>query len=509
MKELKGIDAMEFKVGDHVNYVDSDRVTCVSAIKKLYRNTAEIANGIVKPLEELTLCLPEKWAIKTDRQEFYDWFNGVATTTGDEFIGPGGFVLFPARTDSDGEKFHCGWTAPSEEYITIRFEYWCRVHRPDLLSCSEIPTNSIPEKWCVRRTPKNAEVLNAWYKSKRPDKWLTSFDLYISNDLDFYHNPIVDYPEITYEQWQTIPEVVEWLKSSRFSEEETKRLDNLYSMYDVVSPHGLLLINQQRHFVVTNSEEKKLFSVSVQPKPVEEREIIGYELSDQSDSRKWEGLWTTYKFEIDGIKKYAYENKGNLHWHEKIGSVVFEKMITAGIFKPVYKEAPIFKGGDWVVYENVITKTFQILRVTELGLEGDIGMYAKRFCRFATPEEIEKATFRPVWERFPTWESLDIKEGWYTNTDFVSENTFNKDKDDFSTQKQAESALAFAQLSQIEKAWNERMKGFWTVKYDHGVGRLVVIEAEKFKAQITFHSEELAMKSLELHADLWRKFWMV
>lgn len=487
MKELKLIDAMEFKVGDHVKC--SQQPICVIIGFNSSNWPIVILHGEEAALNPkfTSLCLPEKWAIKTDRQEFWDYYKDYCDTKSSEY-----YHHFPAfgNLESEFGKYHADIYV-YRGYTEITFEYWCRVHRPDLLSCSEIPDNSIPEKWCVRRTPKNAEVLNAWYKSKRPDKWLTSFDLYISNDLDFYHNPIVDYPEITYEQWKTIPEVVEWLKSSRFSEEETKRLDNLYSMYDVVSPHGLLLINQQRHFVVTNSEEKKLFSVSVQPKPVEEREIEGYKAPfDMFGSQCKKGQ--LYVPCNDDPKYYYPKNFPS-------GSALFLLPIELlACWEPVYKEAPKFKGGDWVVYENVITKTFQILRVTELGLEGDIGMYAKRFCRFATPEEIEKATFKPVWERFPTLESLGDIEGSFLVGSFASI-------------KHAESALAFSQLSQIEKAWNEGKEGTFTVKYNPEKDCLDVIEAIYYKAHINFATEKLANKSIELPAiaDLWRKFWMV
>ncbi len=176
----------------------------------------------------LTLCLPEKWAIKTDRQEFYDWFKGISNT----LYSPDTSThwVFPrAKIESTTTEFDCTRIVlPGYELIT--FEYWCRVHRPDLLEdaakvdeltskiADELNASELPEKWCVRRTPENAEVLNAW-GSQKGGSLLTCIDYWVcfngSSNIVISKPP---YPEITYEQWQTVPEVAEWLIEKAFSD---------------------------------------------------------------------------------------------------------------------------------------------------------------------------------------------------------------------------------------------------------------------------------------------------
>lgn len=84
---------------------------------------------------------------------------------------------------------------------------------------------SIPSNWCVRRTPENAEVLNAWYKHNMSKSGFNgSFNdsfadcnevcvLYKSgSNWDLLEH--AGYPEITFDQWQSIPENAEWLKEN-------------------------------------------------------------------------------------------------------------------------------------------------------------------------------------------------------------------------------------------------------------------------------------------------------
>lgn len=85
----------------------------------------------------------------------------------------------------------------------------------------------------------------------------------------------------------------------------------------------------------------------------------------------------------------------------------------------------------------------------------------------------------------------------------------------FATEKQARSALAFAQLSQLAKVmngdweheWDGKEKG-WTVEY-HTIGNLCVEVYWWKKQHISFKTQELAEFSLEHHRQLWEDYWMI
>jgi hypothetical protein len=330
----------------------------------------------LKGVDEKTL--PKKWAIKTDRQEFWDWFNRYKKHKGlpDYTADCGTGINFDCYCHYPIFDVGCHTSSKAEDgYELITFEYWCRVKRPDLLEGQktveefaskladelngsdmqnygkEFFESEIPAKWCVRRTPENAEVLNAWYKSKRPNKWLTSCDLYISNDLDFYHNPTVDYPEITFDQWQTIPEVAEW-------------------------------INKDGYFVWREWQNKQAKS-----KKVEEREIIGYKAPfDIFDGMFKKGtLYITEKW------------RSNYHPHNNTVDLYRIPKEWVETWAPVYREVekPAFKVGDWVKLANG--------NIGPITTEGDHSFWIKTgdSCStqvskdsemiFATPEEIEAA----------------------------------------------------------------------------------------------------------------------
>lgn len=120
-----------------------------------------------------------------------------------------------------------------------------------------------------------------------------------------------------------------------------------------------------------------------------------------------------------------------------------------------------------------------------------------------------------------TWESLDQISGYWITEDASlqwADRVFPSHKCSqmiYSNDKQAKSALAFAQLSQLakvinngwESSWDGEMEG-WTVEY-HTTKKLCVDVYWWKKHHIVFKTEELANWSLEHHRQLWEDYWMV
>ena len=123
-----------------------------------------------------------------------------------------------------------------------------------------------------------------------------------------------------------------------------------------------------------------------------------------------------------------------------------------------------------------------------------------------------------------SWEELKDIEGWFIgiNGRVYEEDSKYKERNVFSTEKQAKSALAFAQLSQLVKALNGDWEYEWTGKnlYDngkHNPNKLwTVIRATNnlevnFKTthfcHLVFKTKELAEFSLLNHKELWEQYY--
>lgn len=84
----------------------------------------------------------------------------------------------------------------------------------------------------------------------------------------------------------------------------------------------------------------------------------------------------------------------------------------------------------------------------------------------------------------------------------------------FATKAQAQSSLAFAQLSQLAKVMNAGWEPDWEndieVKYiiEYFKG-LVVVDYTSIKSHICFKTKELAEFSLKHHEVLWKQYWMI
>lgn len=88
----------------------------------------------------------------------------------------------------------------------------------------------------------------------------------------------------------------------------------------------------------------------------------------------------------------------------------------------------------------------------------------------------------------------------------------------YSNDKQAKSALAFAQLSQLAKAMNGDWESDWkntdedkyTIQSRCDSSFLLRIECRNVTmSHITFKTEELAEFSLKHHRELWEDYWMI
>ena len=118
------------------------------------------------------------------------------------------------------------------------------------------------------------------------------------------------------------------------------------------------------------------------------------------------------------------------------------------------------------------------------------------------------------------WEDLNEVCGYFIAHNSVSEptgviNASDYNKNVFATEKQAKSALAFAQLSQLAHRMNNGWEPDWEDDTDkkysvHCVnGTLHHIQYNDHWCQIAFKTNELAKFSRENHRELWKQYWMI
>jgi hypothetical protein len=121
----------------------------------------------------------------------------------------------------------------------------------------------------------------------------------------------------------------------------------------------------------------------------------------------------------------------------------------------------------------------------------------------------------PIIEWPKTWEELDLSSGWEIEADggiYWVGGTIGGAT--FATKAQVESALAFAQLSQLHKQivgdwvadWSNKIHGKFVVEV---CGGLHVIEMFSTKYHLAFQTREQAEFSLTHHRELWEKYWML
>lgn len=117
-----------------------------------------------------------------------------------------------------------------------------------------------------------------------------------------------------------------------------------------------------------------------------------------------------------------------------------------------------------------------------------------------------------------TWEESFNGKGWYIGIDgFIYKDglltTIHQNRNHFKTKEQAESALAFAQLTHIVAKSNSERIGSWlySIVPDQITGKLKVCECiNKFAYKgLTFLEEKDAKQSLITNKELWEKYWMI
>jgi|688.fasta_scaffold338961_4 hypothetical protein len=118
-----------------------------------------------------------------------------------------------------------------------------------------------------------------------------------------------------------------------------------------------------------------------------------------------------------------------------------------------------------------------------------------------------------------TWEELGKKQGFFIDNYSVIYPTDSLIyKNIYATKQQAESALAFAQLSQLHKAtvgdwvadWSDTNQSKYSIyrfrMYSKDV--LFIGEYSRDFYHLAFQTEEQAQFSLTHHRELWEKYWM-
>jgi hypothetical protein len=116
-----------------------------------------------------------------------------------------------------------------------------------------------------------------------------------------------------------------------------------------------------------------------------------------------------------------------------------------------------------------------------------------------------------------TWEELGLIHGHYIgkySNIYTDGPSLEKNKNIFATQQQAESALAFAQLSQLHK----QIVGDWVPDWGRAIIKWCVCRSENDIVindfhftfnHLAFQTRKQAEFSLEHHRSLWEKYWML
>lgn len=121
-----------------------------------------------------------------------------------------------------------------------------------------------------------------------------------------------------------------------------------------------------------------------------------------------------------------------------------------------------------------------------------------------------------------TWEEVFDGKGYFIDNQYstihfhpnIANSTNNKNV--FKTEKQAKSALAFAQLSHILAKYNEGREreipyvDFSIITASPGLVTLQVSEFNYLSAcHLPFYRKEDAQQSLSINHELWRQYWML
>lgn len=130
-----------------------------------------------------------------------------------------------------------------------------------------------------------------------------------------------------------------------------------------------------------------------------------------------------------------------------------------------------------------------------------------------TPEELNNIKEGFTWEEsFQPGYAIYNENGSRRFIDPIVKACYNPKAQDhfkvqFRTSLQAESALAFAQLSHIVAKYNEGKR--FETKYWFVIDNLVVLNLENNYHELGFCTREDAEISLRVNRELWESYWMV
>jgi hypothetical protein len=280
---------MEFKVGDHVNYLGE--IGIILRFHEEKGTQIEFKNKIAWACaSQLTLCLPEKWAIKTDRQEFWDHYKDYGDTKDSKY-----YHHFPAF--GNGKGGCCAYHADlelQEGYTEITFDYWCRVHRPDLLND--------PKKLVFRGVQDYPKVINS---------------------LMFWGNSLI---RLSNNKTSHLPDcrssISTTISGLKLLIEDLKTTPALLSCSEIPtnSTPQIFKSNGANYYKIDEVEKSE---IPINP----ERKIVGYKPAKDFESSS---LNETY---FQNGSMYS-SGKGNLFDRE-----LFERLIEYGVYVPVYEKS--------------------------------------------------------------------------------------------------------------------------------------------------------------------------
>ena len=138
-------------------------------------------------------------------------------------------------------------------------------------------------------------------------------------------------------------------------------------------------------------------------------------------------------------------------------------------------------------------------------------------------------TKKEIWEKYPTWESLKVRKGYFIKGNSSIDQCINDQSlesnyylNTVPSEKHAKSILAFCQLSQITAQWNGpdfNPKNPKVDKYQPYIHfnnpAWVVYSCDSWYTSsrlgfgLVFKSKELCDKSIELHNQLWKDYFMI
>ena len=130
--------------------------------------------------------------------------------------------------------------------------------------------------------------------------------------------------------------------------------------------------------------------------------------------------------------------------------------------------------------------------------------------------EAELNPIRNEWESKVIDNGTTFIDGWYLGCDYVIKetNSENTDRSTFKTEKQAKSALAYAQLTQLMALpeyngdWTPNWKDTYEKKFCivPSKEKLKIVELYEYRQKICFKSMGLAERFMENNSDLLKQF---